>query len=126
MNKTIFAVVPDGCGNGIEWGEVMMYDEMSVASQRLIFLALHKIKRLLRDGITLNELAALHYSNHRIEEYSIDANHMFVNVNGYRIEDIHSILKQWHMQNTGLTILQVIEYAFVHIDTLISCVKLIH
>ena len=125
MSRNLYAIVPDGGGRGIEWGDVIMYDEISVASHRLVFLALHKIKRLLRDGVSFDELTVPRYSNHRIEEYSMDTNHMFVNMNSYRIDDIHSILKQWHSQNLGLTLLQVVEYAFVHTDMLIQCVKLV-
>ena len=121
----MFAIIPDGDGMGIHWDTIVFYDDATVASHRLIFLALQRIKRLIRDGVHLDDLMNPRYSTHHMEEFSVDASHLFVNTNSYRIEGLPTMLKQWHSQNATLTFLQMIDYAQLHIDALMPCVKVV-
>jgi len=120
----MFVVIPDNrSGSGIDLEALEIFDDAVYGSRRLIFLALHRIKRLVRDGIFLDDITDPKYAEWHMEEYGLDTHaHKFHNVNSYRVQGLTQVLLQYRQAN-GATQFQTIDHALANIDALLGYVK---
>jgi len=120
----MFVLIPDSrISGGVDWEEQEIFDDAVYGSRRLLFLALHRIKRLIREGHLLEEITDAKCAEWHMEEYSLEAHsHKYHNVNSYRVQGLPAVLIQYRQTNCA-TPFQTIDHALANIDALLCCTK---